>query len=133
MHKNAGCGIYAIINKKLNLVYVGQTMVSFSVRWAEHVDKIPNFFYDPHRSKLYLDKDTKYIVLKQLDSSLSQKIFLKYEHEAHNFYKSKGWHVVSTTFYKDATHYVPCSHTILEPLRGLEPPTSRLRSDCSTD
>ncbi|MBP1309132.1 hypothetical protein JOD82_002152 [Paenibacillus sp. 1182] len=99
MHKNAGCGIYAIINKKLNLVYVGQTMVSFSVRWAEHVDKIPNFFYDPHRSKLYLDKNTKYIVLKQLDSSMSKNDFLKYEHEAHKFYKSKGWHVVSTSFF----------------------------------
>ncbi|WP_144422561.1 GIY-YIG nuclease family protein [Lysinibacillus sp. A1] len=35
-HKLLNRGIYAIINKQLNMVYVGETQRNFLIRWVEH-------------------------------------------------------------------------------------------------
>lgn len=100
MSEKLNAGIYAIINKKLRIVYVGQTQLAFVVRWIEHVLNIPEYTSKPNRMNLYLDKDTHYIVLKMLDPSThSKKDFLIYEHQAMDFYKSKDWIVVSHDTY----------------------------------
>ncbi|MEH7356832.1 GIY-YIG nuclease family protein [Neobacillus drentensis] len=89
-------GIYAIINKTLNIVYVGETEENFIVRWIEHILRIPLFFDNEDRTLLYLHKDTKFIVLKELDPQLhNRKTFYHYEFEASKFYKEKGWIVIS--------------------------------------
>ncbi|MGF4041178.1 hypothetical protein [Bacillus subtilis] len=96
-------GIYAIINKKLNTVYVGETQDSFLIRWIEHTSRILHFLDFRDRIALYLDKDTKYIILKELDRKLPTKEFYKFEYEAMKFYKEKGWCVVSRQNYSEET------------------------------
>ena len=104
-HENLKAGIYAIINKKLNTVYVGETEVCFLIRWIEHVLRIPKYMDFRDRIFLYLDEDTKYIVLKELDpTQFSRKEFYKYENEAISFYKEKGWVVVSKHNYSPNMH-----------------------------
>ncbi len=96
-------GVYAIINKKLNIVYVGETEVSFLIRWIEHVSKISQFLDERDRALLYLDKHTEYIILKELDPRrISRKEFYRYEEEATKFYQYKGWIVVSKPNYNPA-------------------------------
>lgn len=93
-------GIYAIINKKLRIVYVGETEGSFLIRWIEHTRNIPHFIDNEDRMKLYLDKHTKYIILKKLDNAkYNTNEFYKWEHDAIQFYKEKGWKVVSRSSY----------------------------------
>lgn len=93
-------GIYAIINKKLKSVYVGETETSFLIRWIEHAAGIPRFVDDEDRMELYLDKHTKYIILKKLNAAENNtKEFYKWEDQAIQFYKDKGWKVVSQTSY----------------------------------
>lgn len=95
-------GIYAIINKRLNTVYVGETEDSFLIRWIEHTSRIPRYFDNKDKIVLYLHKDTKYIVLKELDrTKVTTKEFYKYESEAIKFYKEKGWIVVSRDSYSE--------------------------------
>ncbi|YCA46527.1 hypothetical protein M1E11_26210 (plasmid) [Bacillus sp. JZ8] len=95
-------GIYAIINKKLNTVYVGETQDSFLIRWIEHSFRILEFYSDQERMALYLDKDTRYIVLKELNpEQYTTKEFYKFEYEAMKFYKGKKWYVVSKHSYKE--------------------------------
>lgn len=98
--KLLNAGIYAIINKKLNTVYVGETQDSFLIRWIEHTSRILQFSDHQDRFALYLDKDTKYIILKELDpKEYTTKEFYKFEHQAIEFYKQKGWIVVSKDNY----------------------------------
>lgn len=61
------CGIYAVINKKLNAVYIGQTQICFLIRWIEHLSRIEMYSDDFLRLKLYLDEHTQFLVLKILD------------------------------------------------------------------
>ncbi|MFC9601650.1 hypothetical protein ACFTQL_28310 [Peribacillus butanolivorans] len=100
-HRLLKAGIYAIINKKLNIVYVGETQDSFLIRWIEHTSRILHFSDYKDRIVLYLDKDTKYIILKELDRALTTKEFYKFEYEAIKFYKEKGWCVVSRHHYSE--------------------------------
>lgn len=100
-NKLLNVGIYAIINKKLNTVYVGETQDSFLIRWIEHSSRILHFSDFRDRIALYLDKDTKYIILKELDRELTTKEFYKFEYEAIKFYKEKGWFVVSRNNYSE--------------------------------
>ncbi|WP_240035269.1 GIY-YIG nuclease family protein [Neobacillus notoginsengisoli] len=89
-------GIYAIINKTLNLVYIGETEENFIVRWIEHIRRIPKFFDNHDRTMLYLHKDTKFIILKELDPQFhNRKSFYHFESEAGRFYKQKGWIIIS--------------------------------------
>lgn len=89
-------GIYAIINKKLKIVYVGETEASFLIRWIEHTARIPKYLNQQDRMNLYLDNDTKYIILKKIDAAIHNTYdFLRWEDEAIQFYKDKGWTVVS--------------------------------------
>lgn len=99
-NKLLNAGIYAIINKRLNTIYVGETEDSFLIRWIEHTSRIPRYFDNRDKIVLYLHKDTKYIVLKELDrTKTTTKEFYKYESEAIKFYKEKGWIVVSRDSY----------------------------------
>ncbi|WP_456363503.1 hypothetical protein [Priestia aryabhattai] len=99
-------GVYAIINKRLNLVYVGITEDCFLIRWIEHLRRIPNYISDNDRTTLYLAEDTKYIVLKELDpNEYSKKEFYELEVKAQTFYKQKGWIVVSTSTFREDTNY----------------------------
>ncbi|WP_223592379.1 GIY-YIG nuclease family protein [Neobacillus bataviensis] len=89
-------GIYAIINKSLNMVYIGETEENFIVRWVEHIMRIPSFFENEDRTMLYLHKDTKFIVLKELEPPIhNRKNFYHYEFEASKFYKERGWMILS--------------------------------------
>ena len=100
--KLLNAGIYAIINKKLNTVYVGETQDSFLIRWIEHTSRVPQFSDHQDRFALYLDKDTKYIILKELDrEGYTTKEFYQFEHQAIEFYKQKGWIVVSKDNYSE--------------------------------
>lgn len=93
-------GIYAIINKKLKIVYVGETEDSFLIRWIEHTARIPHYADKEDRIDLYLDKHTKYIILKKINAAEhNTKEFYKWEYEAIQFYKEKGWKVVAPTSY----------------------------------
>lgn len=56
MEKYMGCGIYAIINKKLNLVYIGQTKASFVLRWAEQLHGAPRQHVHTSHSLLQVDE-----------------------------------------------------------------------------
>ena len=89
------CGIYVIINKKLKIVYVGQTQKSFLIRWIEHLQQIEEKTNDMYKTQLYLDKDTHFLVVKKLEKT-NVLDFYKYESEAMDFYQSKGWLIVST-------------------------------------
>lgn len=60
------CGIYVIINKKLNIVYVGQTQKNFLIGWLEHLERMENYKNDLHRFQLYLDEHTQYLIVKKL-------------------------------------------------------------------
>lgn len=60
------CGIYVIINKKLNIVYVGQTQKNFLIGWLEHLKRMENYKNDLHRFQLYLDEHTQYLIVKKL-------------------------------------------------------------------
>jgi len=71
------------------------------IRWIEHTSRILHFSDFRDRIALYLDKDTKYIVLKELDQELPTKEFYKFEYEAIKFYKEKGWFVVSRHTYSE--------------------------------
>lgn len=89
-------GIYAIINKPLNMVYVGETEENFIVRWIEHIMRISSYFDNEDRTMLYLHKDTQFIILKELDPRIhNRRTFYHYEFEASKFYKEKGWIVIS--------------------------------------
>lgn len=93
-------GVYAIINKKLNIVYVGETEVCFLIRWIEHVSRTSKFLDERDRALLCLDKQTEYIILKELNpTQVSRKEFHRYEEEATRFYQNKGWVVVSKPNY----------------------------------
>ena len=70
-------GIYAIINKELNMVYVGQTQTNFLIRWIEHLIVIPTYEDLPKRIHLYLNRATKFIILKNMDIQEEISINLK--------------------------------------------------------
>ncbi|WP_318503033.1 GIY-YIG nuclease family protein [Bacillus sp. T3] len=89
-------GVYAIINKKLNTVYVGKTERNFLIRWIEHLNRISYYQDDPKRLHLYLNKGTRFIILKKMDSPEYQNDdFYRMEDEAREFYIKKGWDVLS--------------------------------------
>ncbi|MCA0984307.1 GIY-YIG nuclease family protein [Halobacillus yeomjeoni] len=99
-------GIYAIINKTHNLIYVGETQRNFLCRWVDHLFSIPNYAEDKERMRLYLHKDTKFIVLKTLDdSNYKTEDFYSNEYQAYEFYKKKNWGIVSKNFYRQNTNY----------------------------
>lgn len=105
-HKLLSRGIYAIINKQLNMVYVGQTQGNFLIRWVEHLRAIPRYQDEPKRIHLYLNKATKFIMLKEMnDEGYSQKDFLRFEHSAQEFYIKKGWDVLSSVSFNPNRNY----------------------------
>ncbi|NGY88623.1 GIY-YIG nuclease family protein [Bacillus megaterium] len=106
-------GIYAIINKRLKMVYIGITQDCFLVRWIEHLKRMPMYLHNNDRTRLYLAKDTQYIVLKEIDVAISdKKMFYELEIKAQEFYKERGWIVLSTSTYNKATEYSPWNFTI---------------------
>lgn len=94
MNELLKCGIYVIINKKLNTVYVGQTRKNFLVRWIEHLQRIEKYKDDLHRFQLYLDEHTQFLVVKQLEEKDVLE-FYEFENKAMDFYRERGWLVVS--------------------------------------
>lgn len=99
-------GIYAIINKQLNMVYVGETQRNFLIRWIEHLIRITKYEDDPKRIHLYLNQSTKFIVLKKMDNNdYSTKDFYRYEYDAQNFYINRGWDVLSAVSYNPNSKY----------------------------
>lgn len=89
------CGIYVIINKKLKIVYVGQTQKNFLIRWIEHLRRIEKYADNPNRLQLYLDKSTQYRVVKKLEKQQGSLQFFEFENQAIDFYETRGWTVVS--------------------------------------
>lgn len=89
------CGIYVIINKKLKMVYVGQTQKNFLVRWIEHLQRIEEQTDDLHKMQLYLDEHTQFLVIKKIEKT-NVLDFYKFESEAMDFYQEKGWLVLSS-------------------------------------
>lgn len=89
------CGIYVIINKKLKIVYVGQTQKNFLIRWIEHLRRIEKYADDPNRLRLYLDSHTQYLAVKKLEKQDGTLQFFEFENQAMDFYESRGWTVVS--------------------------------------
>lgn len=99
-------GIYAILNKELNLVYIGETQRNFLIRWIEHLNRIHTKFENFDRTQLFLHKNTKFIILKKMDQATFQrKEFYTYEQEAYEFYKRKGWGVVSVHYFNPTSDY----------------------------
>lgn len=96
-HELLSKGIYCIINKKLNLVYVGQTQRTFLLRFTEHIMRISKYQDDSSRVSLFLDKQTQFLVLKTLDDPhYKMKDFFEWEYKAYQFYKEKNWGILST-------------------------------------
>lgn len=56
-------GIYTIMNKQINMVYVGETKYKFLVSWIEPLMSIPKYEEKPRRIHLFLNRDTKFTVL----------------------------------------------------------------------
>ncbi|MEK5488875.1 GIY-YIG nuclease family protein [Lysinibacillus sp. FSL M8-0355] len=111
-HELLNRGIYAIINKQLNMVYVGETQRNFLIRWVEHLMSITKYEDQPKRIHLYLNQATKFIVLKKMDSDEhSTKDFYKFEYDAQNFYIQKGWDVLSSVRYNPNRSYSDCELT----------------------
>lgn len=107
-HELLSRGIYAIINKNLNTVYVGKTERNFLIRWIEHLMRISNYTDHPKRIHLYLNKGTKFIILKKMDSlEYCSEDFYRFEYEARNFYLSKEWEVLSSHTNNPKTKYEP--------------------------
>lgn len=105
-HELLSRGIYAIINKQLNMVYVGETQRNFLIRWVEHLMSISTYEDEPKRIHLYLNQATKFIVLKKMDNNeYSTKDFYKFEYDAQNFYIQKGWDVLSSVSYNPSRSY----------------------------
>lgn len=105
-HELLGKGIYAIINKDLNLVYVGQTVRNFLIRWIEHIMKISQYEDNPKKIHLYLNRKTIFIILKKMDDpEYIREDFFRLEMEAMEFYKRKGWDVLSSHNYNPAHEY----------------------------
>lgn len=105
-HQLLSRGIYAIINKQLNMVYVGETERNFLIRWIEHLRAIPKYKDDPKRIHLFLNKATKFMILKKMDvEEYSRRDFLKLEHDAQKFYIEKGWDVLSSVSYNPNRNY----------------------------
>ncbi|MFT4416048.1 GIY-YIG nuclease family protein [Fredinandcohnia humi] len=105
-HKLLDRGIYAIINKRLNLVYVGETQRNFLIRWIEHLNNIYNHFDNQERTMLFLNEQTKFIVLKIMNETTYLKHdFFRYEQKAYEFYKRKGWGIVSKHNYNQEGKY----------------------------
>lgn len=99
-------GIYAIINKRLKMVYVGETQDCFLIRWVEHLKRMPDYMDNNARMKLYLAVDTQYLMLKEIDPNINDiKEYYKFEKQAQEFYKEKKWIVLSTSTYKEETEY----------------------------
>ena len=95
-------GIYAIINKRLKLVYVGETQDCFLVRWIEHLKRIPSHMGNYDKMMLYLAGDTTYLVLKELDPEInSKREFYELEEQALEFYKERNWIVLSTSTHNE--------------------------------
>lgn len=106
-------GIYAIINKRLRMVYIGITQDCFLIRWIEHLKRMPMYLYNNDRTRLYLAEDTQYIVLKEINPAVSdKKVFYELENKAQEFYKEKGWIVLSTSTYNKNADYSPWNSTI---------------------
>jgi len=104
-HELLNRGIYAIINKQLNMD-VGETQRNFLIRWIEHLMSINKYEDEPKRIHLYLNQATKFIVLKKMDSDeYSTKDFYKLEYDAQNFYIQKGWDVLSSVSYNPNRSY----------------------------
>lgn len=95
MNELLDCGIYVIINKKLKIVYVGQTQKNFLIRWIEHLRRIEKHADDPNRLRLYLDRHTQYLAVKKLEKQDGNLQFFEFENKAMDFYESRGWTVVS--------------------------------------
>jgi hypothetical protein len=109
VHELLNRGIYAVINKQLNLVYVGETQRNFLIRWIEHLNNIHKHFENIDRTKLFLHEHTKYITLKILNEEIySKHDFYKYEQEAYEFYLRKGWGIVSRHTYNAEGNYRDC-------------------------
>lgn len=106
VHELLHSGIYAVINKHLNLVYVGETQRNFLIRWIEHLNNIHKHFDNLDRTKLFLHEHTKFIVLKVMNEEIySENDFYKYEQEAYEFYRQKVWGIVSRHFYNEGGKY----------------------------
>ena len=84
------CGIYVIINKKINVVYVGQTQKNFLIRWLEHLRRIEKYENDLHRLQLYLDGNTKYLIAKKIERKNDLLDFYEFEKEAIFFIWPEG-------------------------------------------
>jgi hypothetical protein len=105
-HELLGKGVYAIINKSLNSIYVGETERNFLIRWIEHLMRIPNFIGDPKRIHLYLNNSTRFIILKKMDDlEFKRGDFYRLEYDARNFYIQKGWEVLSSHNYNPNAEY----------------------------
>ncbi|MGF9891237.1 hypothetical protein ABEX78_21490 [Priestia megaterium] len=106
-------GIYAIINKRLRMVYIGITQDCFLIRWIEHLKRMPTYLYNNDRTNLYLAEDTQYIVLREINPAVSdKKVFYELENKAQEFYKERGWIVLSTSTYNKNADYSPWNSTI---------------------
>ncbi|MBY0147769.1 GIY-YIG nuclease family protein [Neobacillus niacini] len=105
-HELLSRGIYAILNKNLKLVYVGQTQRNFLIRWTEHLMRIQEHVDNFERLKLFLHEDTKFLILKKLDDpECIEKNFIKLEQEAYEFYRKKHWGIVSTHHFNTYSNY----------------------------
>ncbi|MCA1066021.1 GIY-YIG nuclease family protein (plasmid) [Rossellomorea sp. AcN35-11] len=113
-HRLLDRGIYAVINKSLGLVYVGETQRNFLLRWVEHLDRLENYFENEGKTKLFLHEHTQFIVLKEMNSlEYSKSDFYNFEYEAYEFYKSKGWGIASR-------HYKYGHDTVPKEIKGIE-------------
>lgn len=105
-HELLSKGIYAILNKNLKLVYVGQTQRNFLIRFTEHLMRIPEHVDNFERIKLFLHEDTKFLILKKLDEpEYIERDFLRLEQEAYEFYRKKNWGIVSTHHFNTYSEY----------------------------
>ncbi|WP_341285625.1 hypothetical protein [Priestia megaterium] len=106
-------GIYAIINKRLRMVYVGETQDCFLVRWIEHLKRMPSHIGNYDRMMLYLAEDTTYLVLKELNPEINTKReFYELEEQALEFYKERNWNVLSTSTHNEDIDYLIKTYTI---------------------
>lgn len=98
-------GVYAFINEKLKLVYVGETSRGFLIRWIEHLD-FENTWKNINKVKLLLDNDTEFKILKKINYNEGTFYFIGAERYYSEEYKKRGYTVIN--LYSNKIYPIKC-------------------------
>ena len=89
-----GSVVYAILNEKLKMIYIGETTRSFIVRFVEHLSSSKTWCNEK-KTILMLDDSTEFRILNQLDYRGSAGTYVALETHYCELYKREGYDVIN--------------------------------------